>query len=161
MKYSRWKDAVELVGIASIIASLVFVGFQLKHTNEIALAGRYQARTESTMAHLDAMIQSEAMVRAFSKRGPERSAAENSLICIHQGWLVMAYDNSHYQHEMGFLDDDAFSAFTKRFVDQTLHHGCEEVENNRNFFRASFERHVDELAAAHPIIPTSLKRPSE
>ena len=152
MEYSRWKDAVGLVGIASIVASLIFVGFQLKQTHEIALAGRYQARAESNMAHLDAIIQSEAMVRALSKRLPERSAAENSVNCVHQGWLLMAYDNSHYQHELGFLDDDAFSAFTKRFVVQTLNHGCEIVENNRDFFRASFERHVDELAAAHPKI---------
>ena len=35
---SSWKDAAELIGIAAILISLVFVGFQLKQAEEIAVA---------------------------------------------------------------------------------------------------------------------------
>lgn len=38
MKSVRWKDAVELVGIAAIVASLIFVGLELRQTRDIALA---------------------------------------------------------------------------------------------------------------------------
>ena len=35
---SSWKDAAELIGIAAILVSLIFVGFQLKQAEEIAVA---------------------------------------------------------------------------------------------------------------------------
>ena len=48
MKFAEWKDVAELVGIAAIIASLLFVGLQLKQSHEIALATQYQSRAEAT-----------------------------------------------------------------------------------------------------------------
>ena len=38
MKSTNWKDIAELVGIAAIVASLIFVGVQMKQTQEIALS---------------------------------------------------------------------------------------------------------------------------
>jgi hypothetical protein len=41
-----WKDTAELIGIAAIVASLIFVGFQMKQEQEIAYAealGGYSA----------------------------------------------------------------------------------------------------------------------
>ncbi len=38
MKEANWKDLAELVGIAAIVASLIFVGFQLKQERAIARA---------------------------------------------------------------------------------------------------------------------------
>ncbi len=37
MKRTNWKEIAELIGIATIIASLVFVGLQLKQAQSIAL----------------------------------------------------------------------------------------------------------------------------
>ena len=36
MKYQRWKDAIELAGIVAIVASLIFVGLQMRQEREIA-----------------------------------------------------------------------------------------------------------------------------
>ena len=38
MKKTNWRNAAELIGIAAIVASLIFVGLQLKQSDEIALA---------------------------------------------------------------------------------------------------------------------------
>ena len=38
MKTSNWKDIAELVGIAAIVVSLVFVGTQIRQDQEIAIA---------------------------------------------------------------------------------------------------------------------------
>ncbi len=58
MQFSKWKDAAELVGLATIVASLIFVSLQLKQGQDIALASQYQARAETTqeltLAHLEA-----------------------------------------------------------------------------------------------------------
>ena len=40
MKTRDWKDAAELVGIAAIVASLIFVGLQMKQAQEIGNADR-------------------------------------------------------------------------------------------------------------------------
>ncbi len=40
MKTRDWKDAAELVGIAAIVASLIFVGLQMKQAQEIGNAER-------------------------------------------------------------------------------------------------------------------------
>ncbi len=37
MKPVVWKDVLELIGIAAIVASLIFVGLQLKQSQDIAL----------------------------------------------------------------------------------------------------------------------------
>ena len=42
MKSMNWKDVVEFVGIAAIVASLLFVGLQLKQSQEIAVAAQYK-----------------------------------------------------------------------------------------------------------------------
>jgi hypothetical protein len=38
MKSTGWKEAIELVGITAIVASLVFVGLELRQSREIAIA---------------------------------------------------------------------------------------------------------------------------
>lgn len=40
MKSIGWKDGVELVGIAAIVASLVFVGLEMRQTRGIAMSER-------------------------------------------------------------------------------------------------------------------------
>jgi hypothetical protein len=41
MKNSNWKDTAELIGIAAIVASLIFVGLQLRQDQEIAVSQIY------------------------------------------------------------------------------------------------------------------------
>lgn len=43
MKNTDWKSTAELFGIAAIVASLVFVGFQLRQDREIAIAETFLA----------------------------------------------------------------------------------------------------------------------
>ena len=50
MKSLHWRDVAELVGIASIVASLIFVGLQLKQDRELGMADITSARTESAVA---------------------------------------------------------------------------------------------------------------
>ena len=52
MKKSNWKDFVELIGIAAIFGSLVFVGLELRQSQQIAIAGQYQQRAESFVDQL-------------------------------------------------------------------------------------------------------------
>jgi len=41
LKTASWKDIAELFGIAAIVASLIFVGLEMRQTREIATAAAY------------------------------------------------------------------------------------------------------------------------
>jgi hypothetical protein len=46
---AKINDWLQVVGIFGVIASLVFVGLQMKQTQDIALAGTYNARASQTI----------------------------------------------------------------------------------------------------------------
>lgn len=48
MQSTNWKDIAELIGIAAIVASLVFVGLQMKQAEDIARYERYADSTNPT-----------------------------------------------------------------------------------------------------------------
>ena len=51
MNTSRINDWLQVVGLFGVIGSLVFVGLQMKQTQEIALSAIYQARVDSSVEH--------------------------------------------------------------------------------------------------------------
>ena len=60
MKKTDWKDIAELVGIAAIVCSLIFVGFQLQQSEQIGISDavanrneRQNANREQIMAYSD------------------------------------------------------------------------------------------------------------
>ena len=59
MNSTNWKDIAELVGISAIVASLVFVGLELRQSHEIAIAAEYQQRATSVIDQYNAQIQSD------------------------------------------------------------------------------------------------------
>jgi hypothetical protein len=66
MAQKNWKDTAELVGIVAIVALLIFVGLQLKQSQDITLAASYQARTTT-------------LAEAFSARAANTQALASKL----------------------------------------------------------------------------------
>ena len=79
MKETDWKGIAELVGIAAIVASLIFVGVQLRQDRQIA-------RAEALADMLDNGLDSRANINQFAhvlakgNSGAELSAAEVMII---------------------------------------------------------------------------------
>ena len=131
MKHYDWKSIAELVGIAAIVASLVFVGLQLKQSQEIAIADQYQNRSDAALEFYTAMTQSDETVAFYAKgivKHLESGAAEESLVSLYEeeGAKQLAvrmlvfrsnitvFDNYHFQFEKGFMTDHAWQAFRDR-----------------------------------------------
>ena len=49
MKDTNWKDIAELIGIAAIVASLIFLGFQMRQDKQIAEAQILSERDDTTI----------------------------------------------------------------------------------------------------------------
>jgi hypothetical protein len=65
---ANWKDGAELIGVLAIVLSLIFVGFQIKQSHEIALAAQYQARLDTQVGVLTAYVQSDVALRVVGDR---------------------------------------------------------------------------------------------
>ena len=121
MKNIAWKDAAELVGIAAIVASLIFVGLQMRQSQEIAIADQYQARAEIALDHWR-----DRKVSAISIRRVGREESESHGIPDHLGkdaaldeigtdlldvrMTFLIYDNLHFQYQSGFLTDESWDS---------------------------------------------------
>ena len=64
MDTSKINDWLQVVGMFGLIASLVFVGMQIKQDHQIALSGTYQARSDASAELTISAINSPAFLNA-------------------------------------------------------------------------------------------------
>ena len=57
MKPGNWKDTAELIGIAAIVASLVFVGLQMMQARDIAISDGNLANAANKIERNNAIVQ--------------------------------------------------------------------------------------------------------
>lgn len=79
MKTSDWKSIAELVGIAAIVASLVFVGVQLRQDRQIAYAEAVADLLENRL-ETRSIISEYAHVLAKGNSGADLDEAESMII---------------------------------------------------------------------------------
>ena len=141
MRTTNWKDIAELVGIAAIVASLIFVGLQMKQSQEIAIAAQYQMRAQATMDYHLVEIQL-AQDEAPNEAGKGRGLSERDIAEIR--WGLIAFDNHHFQHTLGFLSDDAWDGFVRAFT--PMFENCvprRVFEANRHIYRSAFVKYIE------------------
>ena len=109
IKSTDWKDIAELVGIAAIVGSLIFVGLQMRQTQEIALAQTFQARADASYSLNFAVTQSPEAVAAYSKlrkgQAIDADSPEGLAFCHWVQGAFVVFENSFYQYQFGFLPD--------------------------------------------------------
>lgn len=131
MPTRNWKDIAELIGIAAIVASLMFVGLQMQQSQEIAIGAQYQDRASVAVEKFMAQIQSEQALRnrkqwlidsagsgsypivlknLIETAGPESVAITYLLYKANMAMM----DNCHFQYESGFMAEDAWQAMRRR-----------------------------------------------
>ncbi len=78
MKSGNWKDAAELVGMAAIVASLVFVGLQMRQTQDIAVT---DSGWNSVLAEIEARHAIDEFPEIWAKgnAGEELSPSEATI----------------------------------------------------------------------------------
>ena len=60
MDSAKLNDWLQVIGIFAVVASLIFVGLQMRQTQEIAIENQYQERFSASMEFFAAREQSEA-----------------------------------------------------------------------------------------------------
>jgi hypothetical protein len=75
MKSPNWKSVAEFVGVVAIVASLLFVGLQIRQDQDIAIADTYGSLTESAEILAD-LINKDADIWKKGLDGEELSSVD-------------------------------------------------------------------------------------
>ncbi len=126
MDLAKLNDWLQIVGIFAVVASLVFVGLQLKQAQDIAIAAQYQARHDAASENIRAYMQSETALRAEGKRFAEFAKIDPNFSAELRSWVLeqppdelaymilqtrldlMTVDNLYFQYQSGFLSEEAW-----------------------------------------------------
>ena len=135
LKSTNWKTYAELVGLAAIVASLVFVGLELRQSRQIALVAQYQARTDSGRQFFYESLHIEYRIRDFAEEMKAWEWPPGFLTTADQRWLdenprsewakaaywatinLYGFDNYYYQFQSGLLSEEGWLAMESRLRD--------------------------------------------
>ena len=169
---ANWKDGAELIGVLAIVLSLIFVGFQIKQSHEIAIAAQYQARLDTQVGILAAYVPSDVALRVGERSSPlpdevdqvkwkkwhdDTPVEEIGFHSLSATVLFRTVDNQYFQYQSGFLDQEAWLAFRVTLV-RALSRDPSFVRLAylrskgavRPAFRAEVERIIAEIDGASP-----------
>ena len=109
MNTNRSRDWLQVIGQYGVIASLLFVGLQIRQDHQIAQSVAYQQRTTSA-AEFYWIIGSDPIARSAMEKtliGETDLTDEETLIAR---WFWRSgkelLQNSYYQYQIGFLDEE-------------------------------------------------------
>lgn len=174
MKMNRWKDLVELIGIVAIVASLLFVGLQMKQSQDIAIAEQYQNRAIAAQDYMMWQVDNEQRLREvvgyvkslyesgdageafnelFETQGPEFLATK----LIEDLIGLLNFDNFYLQYQLGTLEEESWVAFRYRLknaLKDKMFRWAFEDRSQR--WRESFRELCTEIIAEieHEAVPT-------
>ena len=128
MKKLSAHDWFQAIGMASVVGSLIFVGLQLKQSQEIAIAAQYQARLDAASGHYTAILQSDPGLRVIGTDIMAEIASDDAAPPEFKAWaasqpveelafraigatiLLKSHDNVYFQYQSGFLSEEAWEA---------------------------------------------------
>ena len=148
MNNVKWKDIAELVGIAAIVASLVFVGLQMRQTHDIALGTLYQMRSDAArevrVARIDPALYDQSSSKAINGEELDqndilRLGRMNSVVFNH-------FENTHYLYQLGFVPAEHWDSDKRQLAGILKNQRRKEqwIEMRGNF-RDSFVAEINEL----------------
>ena len=117
MNSKRLEDWLQIIGLFGVIGSLIFIGLQMKQDREIALSEIWQARTAAVVEQSSTLATNENALSAFAKVRGGRLAEitpieEEAGRFVTWSWMYL-WENSHYQHTLGFVPDEHWKRVRK------------------------------------------------
>lgn len=168
MKKLNAHDWFQVIGMASVVGSLIFVGLQLKQSQEIAIAAQYQARLDAASGHYTAMLQSDVGLRvigadimaeiassetappAFKAWAASQPAEELAFRAVGATIFLKSHDNVYFQYQSGFLSEEAWEALRTQLkvgLDDPRTWCRAVFEKNPAVWRASYRELIREMLA--------------
>jgi len=153
MKSEKLHDWLQILGIVAIVASLVFVGFELKLSRQTTVADVYQQRTalsiQVQLSDLESFDRLKPIYEKLADDEPLTASETRYFISTALPWLSY-WENVHFQHEMGLLSEEQWLSSRNSLEDTvTLKPFQEGWPLRRRAWRESFAQEVDKLIEQH------------
>ena len=133
MNHTKWKDIAELIGITAIVASLIFVGLELRQAYQIAITAEYQERVSTVVDIYNSKIQSETALSVVGQplyEAVRSTEFPDEYRHLYEGYTVEQlgyistdilisltnFDNLYFQYQSGFISDESWQAFRYRLL---------------------------------------------
>ena len=151
MDTAKLNDWIQIIGIFALVASLIFVGFQIRQTQEIAESEAYQSRAVGTV-ELAAMQASSpeymsAVAKLYGGDGEELTAQEKVTADYFFGAELIMFENIHFQFEAGYLPEEDWERSSAILRCALSHPFYRDVVNGWTF-RESFQTVIDQIMAS-------------
>jgi hypothetical protein len=110
MDSAKLNDWMQVIGIFALVASLVFVGLQMKQSQEIAIAEQFHNRAVAVMGLAETQMEIGEVpnVRGWRERVSNGEVLAVDINSFH--WLWISFDNHYYQYQSGFMEESAWQA---------------------------------------------------
>ena len=113
MKKINLDSWVQLIGMLSVVAGLVFVGLEMQQSQKIALAGQQANRVQLFSSMMDANneqgIDQQKLQMILSGQIPMTEDYEWVVMNgLHRMWWI--YENDFLQNELGLMDENIWQA---------------------------------------------------
>jgi len=138
----------QLSGLAGVMASLIFVGLELRQSQTIALAAQAQQRAamlmDSSNAWLESGLDFQSIVFEQNYDAVISKPMAAMRISAHQNWFL--YENDYEQYSLGLMPDDIWQV-KLRGIDR-IYNICEErpiYESRAPMFSDNFRAIVESL----------------
>ena len=104
---------IQLLGMLSVLAGLVFVGLEMRQSQRIALAAQQQERASLVTEIIGTFSETNPPISFldFLNENLDVSNQNNRAIAetyIYRMWMV--YENDYLQYELGLMDEDIWQA---------------------------------------------------
>ncbi|MGB5689928.1 MAG: hypothetical protein WBM45_11670 [Woeseiaceae bacterium] len=110
MNTTKLNDWLQVIGIFAVVASLIFVGLQMRQAQEISMSQTYQSRTAVTVEWNSAFAANPVALSAYRKategNQEEMTTQEYDALRRTIGGMYFLYDNAHYQYQAGFVSSE-------------------------------------------------------
>jgi len=122
MDPAKLNDWMQVVGIFAVVVSLIFVGYQLKQSQDIAISGQNQERQSVAFDYYASLIQVDEVVDYYgaqhrhhldanSNVENQRSDRMIGLSYIRSRMRLSIYDNNHFQFQSGFMTEESWQPY--------------------------------------------------
>jgi len=140
----------ELAGAVGVIASLFYLGSQLRRNSESIEAATALSISEATQQRLLAPAQTASLAAAFSKMmaGEELSQAEHVQVAFFNRATMRGIESTFVQQKRGLLADDVrrgYEALLERQLRLPVFRSTDWWSMERLSFDPAFRELVDEL----------------
>ena len=143
----RIRFAIEVVGIIAIVASLIFVGLQMRQTHEIALVTLMQMRSDAARELAAAQIGSEPLLAIDAKvrSGEELSSYEELTLSLLPFLFFNQFENSHFLYLNGYITEEQWQSDLAAIVVymSTQPSYAEYWAEHSHIFRDSYVKEID------------------